>query len=229
MKTLFTITGRRHPEHEKVKQEALTNFHMADEQKSAAPDKNQNDFNSENYQINGDDAENNQNSMNAFQSDLSSDLENLELKNDGRSDESDKPSSNVRPVNSGGPGMKKNKELNVVLNIEIMNLKRKARLEAIERQEREQRKFHSKPAPDFNRIHSAQAKKRAAEPMKVTHPQSPSVLRHHREAQERKQKKVSVYLTKTCAYLNSNKWFCSYFSLERRNRSGTAAKGIYGN
>lgn len=60
----------------------------------------------------------------------------------------------------------------------------------IEQKERQQRQFHSKPAPNFHAIHTAVERKKIQHPTKYTCPETPTVVRRHREAQERLQKKV---------------------------------------
>lgn len=95
------------------------------------------------------------------------------------------------------------KEFNVVRFVKVYDLKKKAVMENIERKEREQRMFHSKKAPNFQAIHAAVERKRQETSPKITCPTTPSVLRRHREAQERVQKKVRidlVFISKRCCY-----------------------------
>lgn len=110
------------------------------------------------------------------------------------------PESALHAVKSEVSEQKK-KEFNVVRFARIYDLKKKCKREAIEKQEREQRKFHSKPAPDFNAIHAATERKRQQQSPKITCPSTPSVLKRHREAQERLQKKVIIVAHRPFFYI----------------------------
>lgn len=83
------------------------------------------------------------------------------------------------------------KVFNVVLAGKIYEEKKKIRMEMIEKREREQRKFHAKPAPNFNSIHAHQ--KRASEAVNYTIPTTPKVVHHHRKNMEKVKIKVSYF------------------------------------
>lgn len=99
-------------------------------------------------------------------------------------------SPSPRPQPTAGPS-KPLKEFNVVKFKELYEMRKKYKLKEIEQREREQRQFHSKPAPNFQAIHAQEERKKVQQPLKFTYPETPTVVRRHREAQERVQKKVS--------------------------------------
>lgn len=100
-------------------------------------------------------------------------------------------SPNARPATSQPRvAMAETKEFNVVKFGHIYDAKRKAVQQAIEQREKQQRKFHSHPAPNFNVIHAAADRKRQMQPPKYTVPMTPMVVRRHRETLEKVQKKV---------------------------------------
>lgn len=103
-----------------------------------------------------------------------------------------KPKNTVLSAN-GGAVAKVPKEFHVVQFTKIYELKKEAKMKAIEQRERAQRRFQSKPAPDFNAIHAKVARKREEQIPKITCPQTPLVLKRNRDAQERLQKHVSLY------------------------------------
>lgn len=107
------------------------------------------------------------------------------------------------------------REFNVVRFAKIYDGKKKAMLNAIQQKEREQRLFHSKPAPNFHAIHAAVERKRQHQPVRITCPKTPSVLRRHEESKERLQKQVCncllCYLPIICQSWKS--WFI-YFSID---------------
>lgn len=80
---------------------------------------------------------------------------------------------------------------NVIKSIQIYEEKKKMRMQKIQTIEREQRKFHAKPAPNFGAIHEARAQKRSLEDMKYTIPITPKVVHTHRKNLERLQAKVN--------------------------------------
>lgn len=82
------------------------------------------------------------------------------------------------------------KDFNVIKFSQLYEAKRKMKMQIIEQKERAQRQFHSKPAPNFQAIHTAVERKKVQNPVKFTCPETPTVIRRHREAQERLQKKV---------------------------------------
>lgn len=77
----------------------------------------------------------------------------------------------------------------VYQRIELTKQRKELMLRAIEQKERERRKFHAKPAPNFNAIHAARSNKRPDEP-KITIPKTPQVVRSHRHYSEIAQAKV---------------------------------------
>lgn len=81
---------------------------------------------------------------------------------------------------------------NVIKSIQLYEEKKKMRMQKIQTIEREQRKFHAKPAPNFGAIHEARAQKRSLEDMKYTVPVTPKVVHTHRKNMERLQAKVSI-------------------------------------
>lgn len=89
-------------------------------------------------------------------------------------------------------GQHNSKVPNVYARVQLDKLKREYRMKAIEQQERDQRKFHAKPAPKFNAIHAAQRQKRAQEEPKITVPITPQVVRSHRHYKEIAETKVSI-------------------------------------
>lgn len=91
-----------------------------------------------------------------------------------------------RPLNVHNP-----KVPNVVRAGQIYEVKKKLRMEQLEKLEREMRRFHAKPAPDFSTIHAAQ--KRSTE-SKITVPVTPRVVRTHRENLKKREAKVSILL-----------------------------------
>lgn len=82
---------------------------------------------------------------------------------------------------------------NVVLTGKLYEDRRKARMQKIEKIEREQRQFHAKRVPNFNSIHAAQSVKRANDEPKFTIPVTPKVVHHHRKNLERIRIKVSTH------------------------------------
>lgn len=81
---------------------------------------------------------------------------------------------------------------NVVKAGRIYEQKKQLRMEQLAQKEREQRRFHAKPCPNFSSIHAAKAKGAVEEP-KFTVPKTPQVIRHHRKNLELVKAKVSVF------------------------------------
>lgn len=92
----------------------------------------------------------------------------------------------MRPIETN----KNDKDFNVVRFVKIYDVKKREMLHAIQQKEREQRLFHSKPAPNFQAIHAAVERKRHQQAPKVTIPMTPIVLRRHAEKQVQLQKHV---------------------------------------
>lgn len=86
------------------------------------------------------------------------------------------------------------KDFNVVRVGKQYEQRKKARMEELERIEREKRKFRSKPAPNFSAIHAAMDNKRAEFQQKLTIPSTPLVVKHDREMKQLWQKRVSFLL-----------------------------------
>lgn len=84
------------------------------------------------------------------------------------------------------------REFTVVRFTKIYDVRKKAMLNAVQQKEREQRMFHSKPAPNFQAIHAAVERKRQQQAPKVTCPITPIVMRRHAEKQAQLQKQVSA-------------------------------------
>lgn len=82
---------------------------------------------------------------------------------------------------------------NVVKIGEIYEQKKKIRYQQTLQREREQRKFHAKPAPNFAAIHAASSKKRDTDEHKLTIPKTPRVVHTHRKYTEIIRKRVSSY------------------------------------
>lgn len=78
------------------------------------------------------------------------------------------------------------------LSGDMYKKKREFRMKVIEQQEREQRKFHAKPAPNFTVIHAVQAQKRTQEEPKITVPVTPRVVHSHRRYNVLAKAKVSI-------------------------------------
>lgn len=74
---------------------------------------------------------------------------------------------------------------------EIYDQKKKLRVEQQRVKERQQRQFHSQPAPNFRAIHAAVDRKKQQISPQITCPKTPAVLRRHKEAQEKIQKMVN--------------------------------------
>lgn len=86
---------------------------------------------------------------------------------------------------------KSTQEPNVYKFTKIYDAKKKARLETVREQEKQQRQFHSQPAPNFSAIHDAAGKRKKQMQQQFTCPTTPAVLRRHKEAQEKIKKMVS--------------------------------------
>lgn len=99
---------------------------------------------------------------------------------------------------------KSDKDFNVVRFAKIYDVKKKTMLDAIQQKEREQRAFHSKPAPNFQAIHAAVDRKRQQVSAKVTCPLTPSVLRRHAEKKLVLQKQVCRAAAPSCSVV----FFC---------------------
>lgn len=81
---------------------------------------------------------------------------------------------------------------NVYLHGELYKQRREIRMKVLEQKERDQRKFHAKPAPNFTVIHAVQAQKRVQEEPKVTVPITPRVVHSHRRYHDLVKAKVSI-------------------------------------
>ncbi|XP_055305323.1 targeting protein for Xklp2-like [Sitodiplosis mosellana] len=82
--------------------------------------------------------------------------------------------------NGRKPLAQHNQVPNVYAQGQLYKQRKEFRMKLLEKKERDQRKFHAKPAPNFNAIHVAQSKKRTQEEPKITIPKTPQVVRSHR-------------------------------------------------
>lgn len=80
----------------------------------------------------------------------------------------------------------------VYLRGELYKQRREVRMKVLEQKEREQRKFHAKPAPNFTAIHAVHAHKRTQEEPKITVPITPRVVHSHRRFYGLAKAKVSI-------------------------------------
>lgn len=127
---------------------------------------------------------------------MSSEIESIQLNNVPSSPLRNNNRANLRtePITPKAKDYKKdNKDFNVVRAGKLYEERKKQRMEELERIEREKRKFHSKPAPNFRAIHAAQEHNKIERPMKVTIPTTPLAIKHDREHKQRWQKRVSKY------------------------------------
>lgn len=102
-----------------------------------------------------------------------------------------KPKANPKPKPLRNHAPNRPNVPNVVLTGQMYEERRKIRMQILERNEREKRKFHAQKVPNFNSIHAAQGARLAAEEPKFTVPVTPKVVHHHRKNLERVQAKVS--------------------------------------
>lgn len=137
---------------------------------------------------NMDNNENNIKELNSIDSDnLSSSLDEVHI-DTNKKIQSKKPCSNVqKPMSLHNP-----KVPNVYLAGQLYELRKKHRMEQLERDEREKRKFYARPAPNFSSIHAAQSQKRSFEERKITMPITPKVVHTHRENMKKIRAKVCI-------------------------------------
>ncbi|XP_031628021.1 targeting protein for Xklp2 [Contarinia nasturtii] len=156
----------KHPEHERKKNIVNIEF----EETTIEP--NENDENQQNYGQ----AKNPSNSVES--ENILSSLGEIQI------DSSPAQKQKTNGIRKGvKPLCAQNQQLvpNVVRIGELYEQKKKIRYEQLLQQEREQRKFHAKPVPNFAAIHAASSKKRESDEPKVTVPKTPRVVHTHRK------------------------------------------------
>lgn len=84
------------------------------------------------------------------------------------------------------------------------------------KKDRDQRKFHAKPAPNFNAIHAANSKKRVQEDPKITVPRTPQVIRSHRIYSGMAEAKVSIKIKCCWDFYDSTLMFFILFFLNSK-------------
>lgn len=170
----FLYTGRKHPEHERKDKIQSIDMFFGD----AADDIKKNEANVNNQ---NDDVVVKQNSVESDENLSMSFEEKIQI------DQPQQHNQNERkPLAQHNP-----KVPGVYQRIELTKQRKELMMKAIERQERERRKFHAKPVPNFTAIHAARSNKRLDEP-KITIPKTPQVVRSHRHYSEIAQAKVSI-------------------------------------
>lgn len=126
---------------------------------------------------------------------LSSSLDEVQI-DINKAEQTPKPRNDIRkPLNIHNP-----KVPNVVRLGQLYEARKKYRMEKIEKEEREKRKFHAKPAPNFSSIHAAQSQKRNFEEHKITVPVTPRVVHTHRENMKKIKAKVCILLKKIASF-----------------------------
>lgn len=123
------------------------------------------------------------------------------------------------------PTSNNSKEFNVVHYARFYEERKKLKLKQEEKRLQEQRRFISKPAPNFHAIHVAQQQKRLQQEPKFTIPTTPGVVHHHRERMEQIRKRVSFSIDSKLKF-PQNKSKNKIILTARRNHRRTKTETI---
>lgn len=192
---LISHSAQKHPEHSAIK--AKKHESKIKSKETQANDENEENIESKsNANSNANPIANTVNTPVSVDSDyLSSENECIQLNNVQSSplrNNNNRANLRTKPVTPKAKDDKDNRDFNVIRAGKLYEERKKHRMEELERIEREKRKFHSKPAPNFRAIHAAQEQKKCDRPMKVTIPKTPLAIKHDREIKQIWQKRVSI-------------------------------------
>lgn len=170
--TLFK--GIKHPGHDPKDKENIIEFEDAMDEERYSDENKQNDF----------EIMKRSNSIDSEK--LSSSLEDV------HNDAAQAQHSNMSRREGTKPLTAHNSLVPNVVEIgKLYEQKKQLRYRQTLQKEREQRKFHAKPAPNFAAIHAAHTKRREMDEPKITIPVTPNVVLHHRQYLEKIRAKVS--------------------------------------